>query len=42
MSGLPGALSQIAIRGQIGWKSTGTKNGFGIQFGLTAAQIRYN
>jgi hypothetical protein len=42
MSGWPGTLSQLAIRGQIGWKSTATRNGFGTQFGLTVTQIRYN
>lgn len=42
MSGWPGSLSQIAIRGQIGWKFTGTKNDLRTQFGLTITQIRYN
>ena len=42
MSGRPGNLSQIEIRGQIGWKSADTRNGFRTQFGLTITQIRYN
>ncbi len=37
-----GTMGQIAIRGQIGWKSRDTKSGFGTQFGLSVTQIRYN